>query len=501
MNLVEKYKKLEKYEKIAIWVLIIAIVLRFSLASIYHVSGDACWQLSNAKFIAENQKIPLFEQFGRDEPFWPPPLFHIISAFVYAMFLNLGKGVADFAIKMISPILGSITLILFFQIAKQLFNKKIALLSLLFLAFIPLHIDYSVFSYVDGTITFLAVLSVYLALKNRLMWSAAVAGLTILTKYNGAFIVPVILYIAYMKNKDKKAFFKNFLTISIISGAIGGIWFIRNWLLLGNPVWPFFNSVIGGVEMGTFALSEVGELNFANLLSISGLLSVYLGIFGVPDGNIETLTFFNIPHLNILLIVWLLSTIIFSIPILFGLVSKKLNYKWLLYVWMGSFILLIMFYAINASWSVSRFLLPAFPAIALVWAYGIEKIRPKKMKRYFILLLTLIMIGFVFTSVAKIVMAANTWSFYEDDFGWVKKNTEKNALFMAGSHCISYNLERQTVPTKVDNLEKADYVWINQNFKLDRLAILDKNIVEITKKEGIEVYKNKKTGTEVYKIS
>mgnify|MGYP001155578047 FL=1 len=196
MNLVEKYKKLEKYEKIAIWVLIIAIVLRFSLASIYHVSGDACWQLSNAKFIAENQKIPLFEQFGRDEPFWPPPLFHIISAFVYAMFLNFGKGVADFAIKMISPILGSITLILFFQIAKQLFNKKIALLSLLFLAFIPLHIDYSVFSYVDGTITFLAVLSVYLALKNRLMWSAAVAGLTILTKYNGAFIVPVIWYIA-----------------------------------------------------------------------------------------------------------------------------------------------------------------------------------------------------------------------------------------------------------------------------------------------------------------
>ena len=104
MNLVEKYKQLEKYEKIAIWVLIIAIVLRFSLASIYHVSGDACWQLSNAKFIAENQKIPLFEQFGRDEPFWPPPLFHIISAFVYAMFLNFGKGVADFAIKMISPI-------------------------------------------------------------------------------------------------------------------------------------------------------------------------------------------------------------------------------------------------------------------------------------------------------------------------------------------------------------------------------------------------------------
>jgi len=73
--------------------------------------------------------------------------------------------------------------------------------------------------------------------------------------------------------------------------------------------------------------------------------------------------------------------------------------------------------------------------------------------------------------------------------------------FIHGRKPLHFLQSRKAKSAKVDNLEKADYVWINQNFKLDRLAILDKNIVERTKKEGIEVYKNKKTGTEVYKIS
>src|SRR3989338_1794939 len=85
------------YRKIGIVVIVIAIVLRFALASIHNISGDACWQLSNARFMAENKKIPLFEQFGRDEPFWAPPFFHIISAIVYSIFAGFGAGTSEFA--------------------------------------------------------------------------------------------------------------------------------------------------------------------------------------------------------------------------------------------------------------------------------------------------------------------------------------------------------------------------------------------------------------------
>jgi 4-amino-4-deoxy-L-arabinose transferase-like glycosyltransferase len=244
MRIREIYQNLDKYEKTAIWVIVIAILIRVYLASIYQVSGDACWQLSNAKFISDNNNFPLFEQFGRSEPFWPPPLFHLISAFVYSIFSNFSLTAADFMIKFVSPFFGSLTLILFFLIAKQLFSNKIALLSLLFLSFIPLHIDYSVFSYVDGTITFLAVLSVYFALKNKFLLASIISGLAILTKYNGIFIIPVIWYIAYIKSKGGTGFVKKFLLISLISVSIGSLWFARNWILLGNPVYPFLTTYL-----------------------------------------------------------------------------------------------------------------------------------------------------------------------------------------------------------------------------------------------------------------
>ena len=99
-----RIKNLDKYTKLAIIVIIIGTLIRFSLASMHHISGDACWQASNAIYMAENNKFPLFEFFGRDEPFWAPPFFHVVTAVIYKIFMNFDKSVADFAIKMISPL-------------------------------------------------------------------------------------------------------------------------------------------------------------------------------------------------------------------------------------------------------------------------------------------------------------------------------------------------------------------------------------------------------------
>src|SRR3989338_5847320 len=423
-----RIKNLDKYTKLAIIVIIIGTLIRFSLASMHHISGDACWQASNAIYMAENNKFPLFEFFGRDEPFWAPPFFHVVTAVIYKIFMNFDKSVADFAIKMISPLLGSMTLVIFFLISKMLFNRKIAFFSLLFLTFIPLHIDYSVFSYVDATITFLAVLSVYFALKKRIMLSAIAAGLTIITKYNGIFILPVLLFIVYKNFNGKRNLWKNVLIVSIVPVLIGSVWFIRNWILLGNPVWPFMNSIFNGYEAKTFAEVGVGAINLSKIFSLSGIASFYFGIFGVPDGNINALSFLQLPYLNILFGIWLLSTFIFLIPLVIGIASKKLSHKNLLYVWIGSFILLILLYVINSSWSVTRFMLPAVPAIALIWAHGLEKIRHEKIRKLLIAAILLIILGFIFTSFAKIAIASKSWGFYKDDFEWVKSNTAKNSI-------------------------------------------------------------------------
>src|SRR3989338_3339373 len=152
------------YKKLTIIVILIGIILRFALAFVYSISGDSCWQLSASRFLAENKKFPLFEPLGRDEPFWAPPLFHIMAAFLYSLFGIYGPNAAEFGMKMLSPLFGSLTLVLAYLISKKLFDEKITFYSMLFTSFIPIFIDYHVFSYIDGTLAFFVVLSIYFSL-------------------------------------------------------------------------------------------------------------------------------------------------------------------------------------------------------------------------------------------------------------------------------------------------------------------------------------------------
>ena len=160
MKLVSKFNKLGKYEKYALIVIIIAIIIRFSLISTYAVSGDACWIFSASKFIAENYKIPFLEGVGRDEPFWPPPLFHFIAAIFFFIFGEIG-------LKLVSPLFGSLTLILVYFLFRKMLNEKQAFYAIFFLSFIPLYIDYNVLGYVESVLTFMFVLSIYLALNKK----------------------------------------------------------------------------------------------------------------------------------------------------------------------------------------------------------------------------------------------------------------------------------------------------------------------------------------------
>lgn len=499
--MMKRINKLDKYARLSIIIIIIGIIIRFYLASIHHVSGDACWQLSNSRFIAENKRLPLFEQFGRDEPFWAPPLFHLIAAFVYILFNNIGANAAEFTVKMISPLFSSLTLIFSWLISRKLFGKKIAFYSIVFLAFIPLSLDYGVYSYIDGVITFPAILGVYFALENRAISTGIAAGLAILMKYNGIFIAPVLAYIFYIKNKNNyKEFFKKLIIIFIIAGAIGSIWFIRNWIYLGNPVWPFMNDVFKGYEAKSFAVSEVGTVKLSNIFSLNAIASIYLGIFGVPDGNVKALYFFNIPYLNILFAVWLIGTFIFLIPLIVGIFSGKLKHKALLFIWIISYIILVLLYVVNAGWSVIRFMLPAFPAIALVWACGIDSIKNLEFRNILMKIISLVIIGFVAASFVKITLAAKSWSFYNEDFEWVKANTDKGSIFFTGSQCASYNIDRQTVSPEISNLPKADYAFVNQDFKLDKRAVFDNELVSQIKTNGKIIYANENTKTEIYKL-
>ena len=105
------------YKKLTIAVIAIAIIIRIILSSLHTISGDACWHYTASKFIANEKRFPLHEQIGRDEPFWPPPLFHIISAVFY-------KVTGNFGLKLVPLIFGILTLIFSYKIFKMLFDER-----------------------------------------------------------------------------------------------------------------------------------------------------------------------------------------------------------------------------------------------------------------------------------------------------------------------------------------------------------------------------------------
>jgi len=492
MNISHKLKN--NYTKLAILVIIVGILIRFILVIPYHVAGDACWYLSAARFMAENFRIPLYEHLGRGQPFWSPPIFHIIAAMFYKIFSIFGSNAAEFGIKLVSPIFGSLSLIFTYKIFRKIFDEKISLYALIFITFLPMSIDYGVFSYADSVLMFFVVASIYFALINRIFLSGLFLALASLTKYTGLCAIPVILYVIYIKNK--KLFLKKSIMALAITGVLASPWYIRNWIYLNNPVYPILNSVFGGIKMGAI----YSGFDFSRLLSINTIIVPFLETFGVPDGNVSHFTFFNIPFLPLILILWLSGTLIFIIPIFFGFNIKR-NKKNMALTWFGPYALAGILHTLNVGWSIARRILPAYPSLAFFWGKGLDNIAKKtKYKKIIFSLLTLIICGFVLTEFIKITLAANEWNFYEKDFEWVKLNTEENAIFMAGGQCLGYNLHRQVLYPSEENIVKSDYILVNQNFRVDKKAIISRDILNlIDKKNFKEVYQNKASDTVIYK--
>lgn len=501
--MIGKFNSSDKYTKYSAIIIIIFSIIVLSLTSIYHVSGDGCWHVSASRFMAENRSIPLHEPLGRNEPFWSPPLYHFLAAFVYLVFNIFNHNIANFAIKFISPIFGILSLIVSFLLTRRLYNSKIAFYSIIFLAFVPIFIDYSVLSYVESMLTFFVVLSIHFMVKGKLWLSGIAAGLASLTKYNGLFVLPVLLFILYKRHGIKKRLLSDLFFLLIPVLVIAGPWLIRNWIVLGNPIWPFLNLLFGGYHIETYAgLTEA--IKWGNLFSLDAMIFLYLGIFGVPDGNYSAFSFINIPFLQFALVVWLLATLVFILPLIIGLLNLrriKSESKHIFAVWIASYVVLMAIYIINASPSASRIILPAFPALALFWAYGFMKLAEYKSIRLFLpKILALIFIGFIFTLAFKAIFAAGAWDFYQKDFNWVEQNTPKYSIFIANGQCVPYSIERTSLYAENENFGKADYIWVNQKFILDKRSIYDDKTLDSIARNYNVVYSSRETGTIIYKV-
>ena len=66
---------------------------------------------------------------------------------------------------------------------------------------------------------------------------------------------------------------------------------------------------------------------------------------------------------------------------------------------------------------------------------------------------------------------------------------------------MSFYLDRPTLWPKQENLEKADYAFVNQEFSVDKTRVkTPEDILAEIKKDGKIVYNNEQTKTTIYSL-
>ncbi len=239
------------------------------------VTGDAAIHYSVARYIAENQAIPSFEPASGPNPFWWPPLFHIISAVLYRL-----TGVLTLA-PLVFGVLGLLAMSAF----ARAHYPRLELPAVSLLAFLPLHMYYSGIGYFETLLFLLAVAAFHNYMRfmesqegRHLAYAAVLWCLSAGTHYHG--FVPTVAIGAHLLLRDRRRAIAFLAAVAILSGP----WYLRNYMVFGNPVWPKLSAghFPGDAAYATLTPAQA-ILQLASPLSWAG---VYLDFWtGAPNSG------------------------------------------------------------------------------------------------------------------------------------------------------------------------------------------------------------------------
>ncbi len=195
-----------------------------------------------------------------------PPLFSALGAFYY---IQIGL-IEDFYLRAIPPVMGVLTSLTTYKIGDVLAGKKYGIISALFLTITPLFFRYSIYATCYSMLTFfcsVSVLFLFLAInrEDKRYWimCGVFYGFTLLTSYLAIYLAPffvIALFYYFIEKKDGfRANMKIVLLLSASALIIGGVWYLRNLVLLGNAVYPNGYTTLGGINIDPLIMETTIE--------------------------------------------------------------------------------------------------------------------------------------------------------------------------------------------------------------------------------------------------
>lgn len=155
--------------------------------------------------------------------------------------------VTDLTLRLASPVLLIGILLLLFSFARKRFGSQTAWLSVFLLGTTPLMVLYSSWStsYVLTTaLGFVAVVFCVEAAEQESvayrLWICAglLLGLAILSSFYGWLFVVVAMFAVLLRRSTWNERVRSALCVLITVGSVAGVWLIRNWVELGDPLYP-----------------------------------------------------------------------------------------------------------------------------------------------------------------------------------------------------------------------------------------------------------------------
>lgn len=201
-------------------------------------------------------KIYLTEHRLVSFPHIPQANFPATAEMLYTIAMGLGSPMTAKLIHLSFALLTSMAV---FSMARRFFNTRVAWLSLAILWSIPIFVAEAGWAYIDLVWTLYEFLALYAFLlwrqnPNRkwLLCGGFFMGFALGTKYlalQGFILLFVaIAFSGWQSNQDRlDRTAKDLLLWVAIATALASPWYLKNWLWLGNPVYPLF---IGGLNYG-----------------------------------------------------------------------------------------------------------------------------------------------------------------------------------------------------------------------------------------------------------
>ena len=469
-------KKLVQNESIIlVLIFIIAMGIRLYMASHNRVIGSDgvgyCEQAINfcsGKFV---------DAITRNQTLYP-----IIIAFFHSFFRDI-----EFCGKMVSVISGALLVIVLYLFAKKLYSKKVALMSVLLIAFYPDYVYCSTEVMTESLYIFLRTAAILIglsALKTNKKISFVVTGIVIglcyLTRAIGLldFITMLIFIFLFTIVRPGRMLKKTVLPCLMLS--IGFLPLFVSYIIYlheAQGVWKL--SGLGGEQrLVWFDTKEAGDEKFEkDLYSLSPDAREFresprkkMGVFILIRNNFKRLPEIYLRALNQMYMVFIPSILSIFIIILsaIGLIQcgmHKTDSFWDLYV-LGWIIIPLLALGFVALPLERRFLIPLFPFVLIwaskgigelsQWAINALHIEKANIKKLFIGIISCIVLVSFVPALKYPMTTGKFWEPYERKLAglWLKKHTAPDCKIMSRYRIIGFYAERKWVAIPMSDYDK-----------------------------------------------